>query len=86
MNLTPKQQRFVEEYLKNGNAVQSYRAAYDTQARPSTVKRNAHEVLHSRAVQTRLAELRLPVIEAAQYTLWEHIESLKRLKRKGSWA
>lgn len=45
--LTPKQQRFCEEYIKTGNASEAYRIAYPTSVnwKPDTVKVNASKLL-----------------------------------------
>lgn len=44
--LTPKQRRFVEEYLRNGeNAAAAYRAAYGTKASPLRCSQEAHRLL-----------------------------------------
>lgn len=58
-NLTPKQRRFVEEYLSNGeNAAAAYRAAYSPKATDSTVERNAFRLLKNTKV--------VPVIQEAR--------------------
>lgn len=44
--LTPKQRRFVEEYLRNGeNAAAAYRAAYSTKAPPARCAQEANRLL-----------------------------------------
>lgn len=58
-NLTPKQRRFVEEYLSNGeNAPAAYRAAYSESASYATAERNGRRVLKNTRV--------VPVIRDAQ--------------------
>ena len=56
-NLTPKQRRFVEEYLSNGeNAAAAYRVAYKTNASDSTVERNAFRLLKNAKVAPVIQE------------------------------
>ena len=44
--LTPKQQKFIEEYLMSFNVVQSYiKAGYSTNGKPATVNKNAVSAL-----------------------------------------
>ncbi|ASL39310.1 MULTISPECIES: terminase small subunit [Acetobacter] len=58
-NLTPKQRRFVEEYLSNGeNATAAYRAAYKPKGSASTVERNAYAVLKNTKVTPVIREAR----------------------------
>ena len=55
-NLTIKQQRFVTEYLRCGNATQAYRVAYDcSNMKPETVGRKAHELIQHGKISAQLA-------------------------------
>ncbi len=68
--LTEKQERFCRAYLETGNASQAYRLAYDTRAsKPTTVNRSAAELMDNPKIAARIAELRQPVVERAQYSL-----------------
>lgn len=64
--LTPKQLKFVEEYLRGGNASAAYRLAYDAgRMSPETIRKRAQEMLRKGAIKGRLAELREKTAEAA---------------------
>jgi len=83
MSLTPKQERFCAVYLETGNATEAYRSAYDTSAMlKSTVWRKAKELIENGKITARLAELRAPVVEAAQITLAGHLQTLGELRDK----
>lgn len=80
MNLTAKQENFCLAYLESGNASEAYRAAYATETmKPATVNRSAKELLDNPKIAARLAELRKPVIQAAQITLESHLARLHAL-------
>lgn len=84
MPLTAKQERFVVAYLETGNASEAYRRAYDAGAmKPASVNRMAHELLLNLKIASRIAELRQPVVDAAQVTLSTHLARLDELSR---WA
>lgn len=57
--LTFKQQRFVDEYIKLGNAVEAYKLAYDcTNMKPTSVRRAAKEMLRHPVVSDHIASYR----------------------------
>lgn len=59
MKLTIKVNRFIDEYLKDGNAARAYRAAYDcAKMNPATVYKRANEMMTDVAITGRIAELR----------------------------
>lgn len=58
MNLTPKQEKFCQEFKKCGNASEAYRLAYDTsKMKPESVWRKAKELLDNVKVSARIKEL-----------------------------
>lgn len=80
-DLTPKQEAFALAYLETGNASEAYRRAYDAEGmKPESVNRAAKEVLDNPKIAARLEMLRAPVREAAQITLKQHLDDLKRLR------
>jgi phage terminase small subunit len=79
--LTAKQEAFALCYVETGNATEAYRRCYDTTtSNEATLNRKAKEVLDNGKVAARIAELRKPAAEAAQITLIQHLEDLKRLR------
>ena len=58
--LNPKQEKFLSEYLKTGNAAESYRRAYGTN-NTGTAKANGARLLANPAIQARLAELQTEI-------------------------
>ena len=76
--LTQKQEAFCQAMLKNSNASEAYRAAYEAGAMaPATVSRKAHDLQANGKITARLAELRAPAAELAQVSLGSHLAALK---------
>ena len=79
--LTPKQETFVLEYMKTGNASEAYRQAYDVQNMNSnSINRKAKDLIDNVKIRARLSELTKPARKEAQITLVSHLEDLKRLR------
>jgi len=56
--LTPKQEKFCQEYIKCGNASESYRKAYNTRnMKPETINRKAKDLIDHGNIRARLEEL-----------------------------
>ena len=79
--LTPKQERFVQEYGRlGGDASKAYRAAYDAEGmKPETVHKRASELLQHGEVAGRLAAIRAKVEAKTNYTIEQHLERLAKL-------
>ncbi len=66
-NLTPKQQKFAQEYLITGNASKAYKLAYDTShMKPATINRKAKECLDHGKITARIKQLRSAIAKRAQ--------------------
>ncbi len=65
--LTPKQERFVQEYLLSGNATEAYKKAYTTgKMKPATINRNAKANLDNNKISTRIRQLRTAMAKRAE--------------------
>ena len=81
--LTTKQENFCLEYIKNGNASETYRQTYNcSRMKPETINRNAKALLDNNKIATRLDQLRAPVVAESRLTLANHLAALKRLREK----
>lgn len=79
--LTIKQENFCLAYIETGNASEAYRRAYSPKKmNEASINREAKEMIDSPKIASRIAELRKPVIQQAQITLKEHLETLDRLR------
>jgi hypothetical protein len=68
--MTPKQERFVSEYLKTGNASAAYRAAYSAEKmKPTTVTRMAHDLLKNRNITAMLSSHQKALQKRTEVTL-----------------
>jgi len=82
-NLTQKQESFCLSYIETGNASEAYRQSYNISGmNESSVNRKAKELMDNGKIRARIEQLRKPAIEAAQITLTEHLNDLKRLRDK----
>lgn len=72
--LTPKQEKFCMEYLKDGNATRAYKEAYNvTTTNENTIYVQANKILNNPKVALRLDELR-------KATTSKEIDYIKKLK------
>ncbi len=65
------------------NQSEAYRSAYDVapDTKTDTVNQKASRLMSEGKIRARVAELRKPVVEAAQITLKGHLERLNELSR-----
>jgi phage terminase small subunit len=83
--LTPGQEAFCLEFMKNGgNATEAYRKAYpgSHKAKASTMHRQAHAMVRHPKVVQRLEKLRDAVAAKAVLTRQEALEALTRIVRE----
>ena len=81
--LTPKQEAFVREYLKTGNASEAYRRAYNaTNMKPQTIGREATRLLADPLVTTHIGGLQKKAEAKALLSFEEHMEELKALREQ----
>ena len=57
MNLSPKQEAFVNAYLETNNASEAYRRVYATKGKPETIYPNASRLLAKSNIAARVKEL-----------------------------
>jgi phage terminase small subunit len=80
--LTPKQERFVAEYLSTGNATEAYRRAYNySKMKPASVNRKAKECLDNVNISARIKELRDKSESALVMSRQEALERLTGIGR-----
>lgn len=77
--LTQKQENFCRKYFECGNACEAYRYAYDCSSmKPSTIGRNAHELLKNTNISAKLQYYKEHLEEAMglskQKVLGEHMK------------
>lgn len=78
--LTVKQEAFVQEYLKHGNASQAYRAAYDAEnMKEESVWRTACVLLKHVKVASRLQQLQTEIASRHGVTVDKIVQELAKL-------
>jgi len=82
MKLTPKQEKFCQEYVKTGNKSEAYRRAYSTKnMKPETVNRRAFELHEDGKIKARLQFLQKQVAERNKIDIDEIVTILSKLAR-----
>ncbi len=72
MELTIKQEVFVQHYFLTGNASEAYRKAYNcSRMKPETINRNAKAMLDNNKIATRIAEVKRETYERNKVTIDE---------------
>lgn len=81
--LTPKQEKFCQEYLELGSKTEAYKKAYSTaRMKSETVNRNAHELLKRNKIATRVKQLRKFILDEKLYVVKESIKRDLKLLNK----
>lgn len=82
MELTPKQEKFCQEYIQCGNASEAYRRAYNSENMKSdTINRRAKELMDNGKIKARLQELNAEIKSDAIASAQEVQEILTKLLR-----
>ncbi len=75
--MTPKQKRFVEEYIRDSNATQAaIRAGYSKKSAVISGHKNIRKAYIASAIEKLVA----PIREGAGITLSEHLSTMERLR------
>lgn len=80
IDLTPKQEKFCNEYIRTGNKSEAYRLAYDARnMADETINREAHELYNNPKITTRIKELRKELAERNKITLDEVVQHISKI-------
>lgn len=83
MTLTAKQEAFAQAVVTGKTQADAYRHAFNaTKMKAETIQSKACLLMADGKVRARVAELRKPVVEAAQITLAAHLSRLSDLSDK----
>lgn len=75
MSLTPKQEKFCQEYIKTGNKSEAYRLSYSTgRMKSETINRKAVELFENGNISARVDKLKKKLEEQNLYTLKESVK------------
>jgi phage terminase small subunit len=79
--LSAQRELFAQVIASGMNQSDAYRAAYKVKAttKPESVNQAASKLMADPNIKSRVAELRKPVVEAAQISLAKHLERLHAL-------
>lgn len=82
MDLTPKQEKFCQEYIQCGNASEAYRRAYKAdKMKTETIHKRSGELMQNGAVAGRISELNAEIKSKAIASAEEIQETLTKLLR-----
>lgn len=80
--LTPKQEKFCQEYIQCGNASEAYRRAYDAKnMKPETINKRSGELIQNGAIKGRIENLNAEIKSKAIASAEEIQETLTKLLR-----
>jgi phage terminase small subunit len=75
--LTPKQEKFCQEYIATGNASEAYRRSYNTERyTPKSINENASRLLAEAKVLSRVNKLRADIAARHELTVDDIIAEL----------
>jgi phage terminase small subunit len=81
MALTPKQEKFVLEYIACGNASKAYRAAYNcAKMKPQTVHDTAYTLLQHPEIALMIKELRAEALKRNNITVDDLVSELDEFR------
>jgi hypothetical protein len=88
MALTPQQEKFAQSVASGMNQSDAYRSAYNVKptTKAESVNVNASKLMADTNISLRVAELREPIVKAAQLTLEAHLNDLKGLRNMATKA
>lgn len=80
-HLTPKQERFCQEYIKTGNGAEAYRTVYDNKGGNLTTSKNeAADLLQKPAIRERIDELQGESAVLAKTTVADLVKELEEAR------
>ena len=80
MGLTPKQERFCQEYVKTGNKSEAYRLAYDAKnMKPETINEKSVRISKEGKIRARIEELQKEIEKRHNVDIDWCIEKLKAI-------
>ena len=81
-DLTPKQQKFLDVYLKSGNASEAYRQAYDAKSMSAqAIHTEASKLLQHPAITRRLGVVKERAIEKAAVSVESLLSELEEARQ-----
>tara|TARA_R110002051_G_scaffold318245_1_gene400362 strand:+ start:1805 stop:2326 length:522 start_codon:yes stop_codon:yes gene_type:complete len=82
MSLTPKQEKFCQEYVKTGNKSEAYRLSYSTKNMATkTVNENASRISKNSKVSARIEQLQKELAERNKMDIDECVQKLSAMAR-----
>jgi|WetSurMetagenome_2_1015567.scaffolds.fasta_scaffold101311_6 phage terminase small subunit len=85
MALTPKQEKFAQEYVATGNASEAYRRAYNVKptTKDSSVHANASQLLGDTRVSQRVKQIKAAIVQRHELTIDGILDELEEAREMG---
>lgn len=84
--LTPKQEKFCQEFIKTGNQSDAYRTAYNSENMlPATINNKAYQLINQDDIRARVVQLQAQVAKKFEVTvesLTKELEEDRQLARE----
>ena len=85
MALTPKQEKFAQEYVATGNASEAYRRSYNVKptTKDSSVHSNASNLLADTLVRQRVQQIKASIVQRHELTIDDILDELEEAREMG---
>ncbi len=85
MALTPKQEKFAQEYVATSNASEAYRRAYNVKptTKDCTTHANASRLLADSMVKARVQQIQASIVQRHQLSIDDIIDELEEAREMG---
>lgn len=85
MALTPKQEKFCQEYIATGNASEAYRRSYNVKptTKDSSVNQQASALLADLRISSRVEQIKASIVQRHQLTIDDILDELEEAREMG---
>ena len=85
MALTPKQEKFAQEYVALGNASEAYRRSYNVKptTKDKSVHENASRLLNDVMVSSRVQQIKASIVQRHELTIDDILDELEEAREMG---
>ena len=85
MALTPKQEKFAQEYVATGNASEAYRRSYNVKptTKDKSVHENASRLLNDVMISSRVQQIKASIVQRHELSIDDILDELEEAREMG---